>query len=446
MSRVHVRRLSAFSIAITVVLGLVCIGIFLYGRAQLTVLDETTDAYIVCENDARQLQSASDYLTEQARLAATTGDESHIALYFNEADNTKRRESAINEMQNYFSGSEAFSALQAALDSSNQLMETEEYAMRLVCESNRSAPTTWPEEIRNVQLSVDDSLLSPSKKLERARQLMFDENYESTKSDISSRVGECADGLIQETKSKQGRASTVFSDVYRKLEISVAALAAVSLVLCIFIRFAMVKPLVSFSESIRQNRKFPVTGAAELQSLAETYNEMFDKNEAAQALIKHQAEHDALTDLLNRGSYDRLLKLYEGGRDNHFALILVDVDVFKSVNDTYGHAVGDKVLKRVAYLLTTAFRSIDHICRIGGDEFAIIMVEMTPDLAYTIEEKIDAVNEQLANPKEEGIPAVSLSVGIAFTDRENPSDSIFKDADKALYRVKENGRSGYSFY
>lgn len=446
MSRVHVRKLSAFSIAITIILGVICVGIFLYGRAQLSVLDETTDAYIVCENDARQLQAASDYLTEQARLAASTGDERYIALYFEEADTTKRRENAINEMRDYFSGSEAFAALQQALDSSNELMATEEYSMRLVCESNRTAPTTWPEEIRNVNLSVDDSLLSPSAKLERARQLMFDEEYENAKNDISSSVGECADGLIQETKNKQGRASTVFNDVYRKLEISVAALAAVSLVLCIFIRFAMVKPLVSFSESIRKNHKFPVTGAAELQSLAETYNEMFDKNEAAQALIKHQAEHDALTDLLNRGSYDRLLELYEGDKSNHIALILVDVDVFKSVNDTYGHAVGDKVLKRVANLLQTAFRSIDHVCRIGGDEFAVIMVEMTPDLAYTIEEKIDAVNEQLSNPEEEGVPPVSLSVGIAFTDRENPSNSIFKDADKALYYTKEHGRCGYTFY
>lgn len=171
---------------------------------------------------------------------------------------------------------------------------------------------------------------------------------------------------------------------------------------------------------------------------------MYENNEAAQALIKHQAEHDALTDLLNRGSYDKLLKIYDQP-GNHFALIMVDVDVFKSVNDTYGHEVGDKILKRVAKLLQTAFRSIDHVCRIGGDEFAIIMVDMTPNLAYTIEEKIDAVNKLLSEP-EEGCPVVSLSVGVAFSDRKNPSDSIFKDADKALYKTKETGRNGCSFY
>lgn len=444
MSRVHVGKLSAFSIVITVVLSVLCVSIFLYGRAQLTVLDETTDAYITCESDARQLQNASDYLTEQVRLAATSGDESYIKSYFNEADNVKRRESALAELKKYFGDSSAFGLLQEALNSSNNLMETEEYAMRLVCEANRTNATTWPEEIKNVQLSSEDALLAPQQKRDKAQQLVFDQNYENAKSDISSRVVQCTDELIQETKNSQGHASTVFNDVYLKIEISVALFALISLALCLFVRVAMVKPLVQYGESIKKNKKFPVVGAAELQNLAETYNEMYENNEAAQALIKHQAEHDALTDLLNRGSYDKLLKIYDQP-GNHYALIMVDVDVFKSVNDTYGHEVGDKILKRVAKLLQTAFRSIDHVCRIGGDEFAIIMVDMTPDLAYTIEEKIDAVNKLLSEP-EEGCPVVSLSVGVAFSDRKNPSDSIFKDADKALYKTKETGRNGCSFY
>ena len=188
MSRVHVGKLSAFSIVITVVLSILCVSIFLYGRAQLTVLDETTDAYITCESDARQLQNASDYLTEQVRLAATSGDESYIKSYFNEADNVKRRESALAELKKYFGDSSAFGSLQEALNSSNNLMETEEYAMRLVCEANRTNATTWPEEIKNVQLSSEDALLAPQQKRDKAQQLVFDQNYENAKSDISSRA------------------------------------------------------------------------------------------------------------------------------------------------------------------------------------------------------------------------------------------------------------------
>ena len=106
-----------------------------------------------------------------------------------------------------------------------------------------------------------------------------------------------------------------------------------------------------------------------------------------------------------------------------FALIILDVDSFKQINDTYGHAAGDAALKRVAGLLMRTFRSIDYVCRLGGDEFAIIMVEMTSGLKYTIQEKIQSINETLKTADGD-IPATSLSVGVAFSDRENPGKTI----------------------
>lgn len=185
-------------------------------------------------------------------------------------------------------------------------------------------------------------------------------------------------------------------------------------------------------------------GAAELQNLAETYNAVYLENQEVQKLIRHEAEYDALTELPNRRYFDKILKIYEDGQSS-FALILLDVDIFKSVNDTYGHATGDEILRRIANLLKTTFRSVDYVCRIGGDEFAIVMVEMTSGFQYIIREKIDYINETLLSPQDD-LPAVSLSVGAAFADRENPGESIFRDADKALYYIKEHGRNGCGFY
>ncbi len=160
--------------------------------------------------------------------------------------------------------------------------------------------------------------------------------------------------------------------------------------------------------------------------------------------LKEQAEHDPMTGVLNRRGFEQILKSMEKEKKD-FALILVDVDDFKSVNDTYGHEVGDAILKRVSKLLAEGFRSIDHVCRIGGDEFAVIMQDVTGDLGYTIEDKIGKINQQLAT-QEENLPAVSLSAGAAFMDRENPGESMFKDADLALYYVKEHGRNGCHIY
>ncbi len=444
MRRIHVQGISVATIIVTIVLGTVCAATFVAGWNQFQALHAETETYISSEKNATQLQTGSNTLTEQVRLAAMTGEEKYVDAYFQEANVTQSREQALSSLKEEFKGTDAFNSLQAAMDESNDLMLTEYHAMRLVEEANGSSAQSKYPELQEVQLTDEEAALSNEEKLARAQDLVSNQHYEAARTNIKYQTNLCISELTTSTRNSQNHAATAFKDVYLKLEIFVILFAIFTLLACFLVRKSIVKPIMTFNERIRTGAEFPVTGAGELQVLAETYNQVREENEATQMLIKHQAEHDALTDLLNRGSYDKLLDLYEAsGRP--FALILLDVDIFKHVNDTYGHAAGDAILKRVASLLKTAFRSIDHICRTGGDEFAIIMVEMTPDLRYTIQEKIDAVNEQLAQA-EAGLPKVSLSVGVAFSERENPGESIYKDADLALYRTKENGRNGCTFF
>ena len=161
-------------------------------------------------------------------------------------------------------------------------------------------------------------------------------------------------------------------------------------------------------------------------------------------LMKYEAEHDALTGVLNRGGFDQILNSsIKEKRD--FALILIDIDEFKDVNDNYGHAVGDIVLKKISKMLGEQFRSLDYICRIGGDEFAVIMMDVGKDFGTKIINKIDEINELLSSSTND-IPLVSLSVGTAFMDKGSSSDSLFKDADNALYYVKKHGKKGCHIY
>ncbi len=161
-------------------------------------------------------------------------------------------------------------------------------------------------------------------------------------------------------------------------------------------------------------------------------------------LMKYEAEHDALTGVLNRGGFDQILNSnIKEKRD--FALVLIDIDEFKDVNDNYGHDVGDDVLKKISKMLGEQFRSIDYICRIGGDEFAVIMMDVKKDFETKIINKIDEINELLSS-RTIDIPLVSLSVGTAFMDKDSSSDSLFKDADNALYYVKRHGKKGCHIY
>lgn len=88
---------------------------------------------------------------------------------------------------------------------------------------------------------------------------------------------------------------------------------------------------------------------------------------------------------------------------------------------------------------------MDYICRIGGDEVAVIMVNVSSKQKEILSDKLNAIRKELMQT-EGDVPSVILSMGVAFSDRENPGTSIFKDADRVLYGVKENDRDGFAFF
>ncbi len=446
MSRkIRVQRVSIVSIILTIVLSAICVSCFLYGYTQFEKLKSLTESYNLCQETAEELQDGSLYLTDKVRLAAMSGDTRYVEQYFTEVNTYHRRDRAVKTLRENYDDTESLAALEAALEASKELMDTEYYAMKLVEEAAGVSIDEQPEEIRHVKLKAKDAKLDAHDKRERACELVSNDDYQDSRDIIEADLDKCVETITQNALNGQGHATTVFEDIYRKLEICLGLLALMSVAVGFVLRHLVVTPLLHYNRSIEKGEIFPVIGAWELQNLAETYNRVYRENETTQMLIKHQAEHDPLTDLLNRGSFDKMLELYESAGSS-FALILCDVDKFKSVNDTCGHADGDKILKRVSSLLKTTFRSIDHVCRIGGDEFAVIMVEMTSDLEYTITDKVNYINERLAELNEEGMPPVSISAGVAFTDRQNPGAGLFTDADAALYHTKENGRCGISFY
>lgn len=444
MKKIRIERVSVWSIGITILLGILLVFLSAECTRQFAALQTATTEYIECENQERQLQAASDYLAEQVRLFVVTGQREYIDLYFEEKDVTQRQQKAFTYLEEKFDGTTSLESLKIALNSTKNLSYTDRYAMRLAAEAYLADEESWPEAIKAVALHESDQRMTDAEKIRKAQQLVCNDQYQLLRQNINDNIEACTESLISQTKNKQNNAATVFSDIYLKFEISVVVLILMVLLICAMMRHLIVKPLLLYGKSIQEGVIFPVVGAAELQNLAVTYNKVYLENQETQKLIRHEAEHDALTDALNRGSFEKILSIYERG-ESDFAMIICDVDSFKTVNDTYGHAVGDEILKKTATLLEKTFRSIDYVCRIGGDEFAVIMVDMTTDLTYTIKEKIDAANELLSNPAD-GLPAISLSVGVAFSDRQNPGESIFKDADHALYHVKQHGKHGCGFY
>jgi len=166
--------------------------------------------------------------------------------------------------------------------------------------------------------------------------------------------------------------------------------------------------------------------------------------------LRHLADHDQLTGLVNRRRFDEELKreLARAGRHaTTGALISLDVDNFKQINDSTGHAAGDAVLVEVASVLTHRFRSTDVVARLGGDEFAVLLVDVSPeDARHAAEDLREAV--AASRPAFGGKPLrVTASIGVAPFDSDDvTSAELLVNADLAMYAAKDAGRNRVVLY
>ncbi len=166
--------------------------------------------------------------------------------------------------------------------------------------------------------------------------------------------------------------------------------------------------------------------------------------------IEYLANHDALTDLPNRNLLgDRIGQVIAHARRTglHLATLVLDLDRFKFVNDSYGHPVGDALLQAVAARLKMAVREGDTVARLGGDEFVILLADLAD--TKTAEDVVQKILSMFIDPFVLGEHAlhISTSIGVSVFPADGDSgDMLLKTADAALYSAKDKGRNGYQFY
>ena len=172
--------------------------------------------------------------------------------------------------------------------------------------------------------------------------------------------------------------------------------------------------------------------------------------ERARIRMVYMAQHDPLTDLPNRILLnDRLVQAIALARrqGKQLALMFLDLDRFKHINDSLGHAVGDQLLQSVAKRLTGGVRSSDTVCRQGGDEFVILLadVEHAGDAALSAQKILAALTVPHCIDQLELHVTVSIGISI-YPDDGQDADSLIKSADTAMYHAKEGGRNNYQFF
>jgi two-component system, cell cycle response regulator len=162
-------------------------------------------------------------------------------------------------------------------------------------------------------------------------------------------------------------------------------------------------------------------------------------------ILRNLSSHDQLTGLLNRREFQRLLDLEITRSQRHgrvLALLLIDLDYFKSVNDRYGHPAGDAVLKCAADRFAAALRPNDLVARYGGEEFIVLLPETDAAGAVALAERLCAQVRAAPMDIGQGIaPVVTTSIGIAvYPSHADTAEDLITAADQALYAAKAAGR------
>lgn len=203
-------------------------------------------------------------------------------------------------------------------------------------------------------------------------------------------------------------------------------------------RVSELERLLPFAALALSHRRLQVTLAqrdAQLVDLGARYDDALQR-----------AVTDGLTGLINHAHFKESLG-FELGRSkrygNHLTLLLLDIDFFKNINDTYGHLIGDVVIRRVAQALKGRVRDCDQVARYGGEEFAILLPQTDLQGAYIVAERIrqHVRDMRFHNEDQEPIPSVTVSIGVAQLRKSDSPLSLLERADHALYAAKRSGRN-----
>jgi diguanylate cyclase (GGDEF)-like protein len=236
------------------------------------------------------------------------------------------------------------------------------------------------------------------------------------------------------------------------LALSFLLSSLIAVLLALRLRRAIARPFAALRDSARRlgsgdlAHRVELHSFAELNEVAESLNVMARRLEDSRRELSHQAFHDDLTGLANRTVlFDRVEEALGRAGDRAVAVLFVDVDDFKAINDSLGHSVGDRVLTHLAARLRDALRPTDVVARLGGDEFAVLLEDM-PDAnhgAYVAERILLALSAPTTVGGIELSLGASIGVAVATATHRMTAEELMQAADLAMYAAKGDGKRRY---
>ncbi len=439
-------KIKSINISMLVMIFIICASVFVAAfrlKSKVSDIIKGMEGYALCTKAVNDFRDTSDFLTNQVRLFLIKLDDSYAKNYFEEYSVSKNRDSAVNVIEQWHNSDDADLNMKMAFEESQLLAQTELYSIALIYNALGTETNNLPLEIKDIKLLPEDLMLSIEDKLTKAEDLLFDLNYQNSKNRINGYTTTVLQYVLNDHLANQERDTIIFNRHFLVQIITILAMLFSGLTLFVATNILILSPIDYDIKSIRNEKKMHVVGSYEMRLIAKSYNALREKDEIKASVLKHKAEHDPLTGLINREAFNQIKEVLSDTAEP-VAYLIIDIDFFKSVNDKYGHPVGDQVLKKIAAILSEQFRNTDYVARIGGDEFAVIMTKFGDTPEMVIQRKIETINRMLQNT-EDGLPKVSLSVGVSISTM-GYNIKLEEQADKALYHVKQGGRCNCSFF
>lgn len=308
---IRIRTVNFVMILISCVLYVMLIAATIHVSGKYENVHHSMDDYISFEESDTLLSEGSAYLTEQVRLYVITAEPQYMEQYFTEVHDTGRREEALERLKESYYEEEAYRYLEAALESSNNLMSQEIYAMKLVAAATGEAEERLPAEIQETVLEAEDRTLSAEEMLVRAQELVFGEEYQSAKDQIIGSVKDALASIHEMTHEKMLHSADELEQTMRSQRLLISILFVETIITFVMILLLIIKPLQIYIKCIREDKMMEIIGSYEFKYLALTYNDIYEVNTANEAMLRYQAEHDPLTGIINRGAFEQLKRLFK---------------------------------------------------------------------------------------------------------------------------------------
>lgn len=382
------RALLTIFLTISISLSIIIINSFkikFYGEQSIKIFEE----YNVIEEVLNDFLETSDYLTNQVYIFATTKKVEYVDNYFIELTEKQNREIAVQKFKDSITNSKNYLALRRSLKYSDELSDIEIHAMKLICEAEKIDN----HYLHAYQLSEDEMNLSQIQKIYKAYEILFGEVYQQKKNLIQQNNYAVLQEFSKLTKKS-------INENYENLRGMVFKFKILIGVFCFFNLIILIVLILYILQ------------------------------------FKKYAETDALTGLCNRYAFQKTCAALCGTKLG-VIFMMCDIDLFKKINDIYGHSIGDKTLCEIANHLKSISPERNQVFRVGGDEIVLVLKNEKYENIEAYCKKLDAINEKLLQSNDNR-PACSISIGIAFSEN-GFSKELYENADKALYCAKEKG-------